>query len=545
MNDKYHLKIGIVAIAIQFLAIGFCNGQINDAQKTNGIPQLVKQGNATQLFVNEKPFLIIGGELNNSSSSSIAYMKPIWEHVNALNFNTVLAPLSWELIEPQEGKFDFNLVDSLIVGARQNHLHLVFLWLASWKNGMSSYAPLWVKENYKKYPRAKFANGYTMEVLSPLSHVTAEADARAFSVLMKHIREFDGATHTVLMMQVENEVGILGDSRDHSEIANKAFKALVPRVLMDYLIKNKDNLVPELKCIWGQNDFKKTGSWEEIFGKGTQTDEIFMAWNYARYINTVASSGKGEYPIPMYVNAWLNQPSGSTPGSYPSGGPLPHVFDIWQAGAPSVNMMAPDLYVSDFVNRCQKFTQCGNPLFIPEMNSSDDGARNIFIAIGKYNAIGVSPFGIDRTPEKAELGKSYSILEQLSPIILEKQKKGEITGFVLDEKTPIITCKMGGYNLEISLDELFGHKSKIGYGIVMTDGKNQFMGAGSGFRVRFFPETKGSDIIGIGSIEEGTFDKGVWIPGRHLNGDEDDQGRAWRFNPWSLTIETCSVYSYK
>jgi hypothetical protein len=544
MNAKNHFTIGIAALVILFLSVGFCNGQTSDAQ-ANGIPQLVKQGNATQLFVNGKPFLIIGGELHNSSSSSIAYMKPIWDHVNALHFNTVLTPLSWELIEPQEGNFDFNLVDSLIVSARQHQLHLVFLWLASWKNGMSSYAPLWVKENYKKYPRAKFANDYTMEVLSPLSQITAEADAHAFAALMKHIREFDGTIHTVLMMQVENEVGILGDSRDHSEMANKAFEAPVPNELMDYLIKNKENLVPELKGLWGQNDFKTAGNWEEIFGKGEQADEIFMAWNYARYINMVASAGKKEYPIPMYVNAWLNQPGGSTPGSYPSGGPLPHVFDIWKACAPVINLMAPDLYVSDFENRCQKFTQRGNPLFIPEMNSSDDGARNVFIAVGKYNAIGISPFGIDRTPEDSELGKSYAILRQLSPLILEKQEKGEITGFVLDEKNPVITCEMGGYKLEISLDELFGYKAKTGYGIVMTDGENKFIGAGSGFRVRFFPDTKGTNIIGIAGIEEGTFDKGAWIPERHLNGDEDDQGGAWRFNPSSLAIEKCSVYSYK
>ena len=122
-------------------------------------------------------------------------------------------------------------------------------------------------------------------MLSTFSEANAKADAKAFAALMKHIREVDGVNHTILMMQVENEVGILGDSRDRSEIANSAFVAKVPKELIEYLVKNKEDLVPELKELWGRNGFKTSGSWEEVFGKGEQCDEIFMAWHYARYVN--------------------------------------------------------------------------------------------------------------------------------------------------------------------------------------------------------------------------------------------------------------------
>ena len=520
------------------------HGQIKNI--SDGMPRLFKQADITQLYVDEKPFLILGGELNNSTSSNMGYMVPIWKQIKALNMNTALTPLSWDLIEPKEGRFDFDLVDSLILGARKNKLHLVFLWLASWKNGMSSYMPLWVKQNYKKFPRAKILNGQTMEILSPLAESNWTADSKAFSALMKHIRVFDGTIHTVLMMQVENEVGILSDSRDRSGIANSAFEAPVPKQLINYLLTNKVNLVPEISNLWAANGNKTSGSWEAIFGKGKACDEIFMAWYYAAYVSKVAETGKKEYPIPMYANAWLNQGVDPKPGDYPSGGPLAHVLDIWKANAPYVDLFAPDLYVAEFDERCQKFTQIGNPLFIPEMNSSEDGARNIFIAIGKYNAIGVSPFGIDHARDTMAFNRNYSILGQLSPLILEKQVKKEIMGFALDEKNPTISCEMGGYRLEISLDEIFGHKAKTGYGIVMTNGAHQFIGGGGGFRVQFYPISKeGAAIIGISDVDEGSFKDGKWIMGRRLNGDENDQGRAWRFSSWQPGIEKCKVYRYE
>ncbi len=273
-----------------------------------------------------------------------------------------------------------------------------------------------------------------------------------------------------------------------------------------------------------------------------------MAWNYAGYVNKVAEAGKKEYPIPMYANAWLDQGTDPHPGDYPSGGPLARVMDIWKARTTGIDLFGPDLYVSEFDERCQKFTQHNNPLFIPEMNSSDEGARNIFIAIGKYNAIGVSPFGIDhiRDAETSGFSKSYNILGQLSPLILENQAKKTIIGFVVDDKTPVVNFEMGGYKLEISRDELFGNKANIGYGTVMMDRNNGFIGAGSGFRVRFYPLKKDSKTItGVSAVDEGTFKDGAWIPGRRLNGDEDDQGRAWRFASWQIGIEKCTVYKYE
>lgn len=508
-----------------------------------GRPQLRRHGSATQLIVDGNPFLVIGGELRNSSSSSIAYMQPIWQRMRALNINTVLTPVAWELIEPTEGSFDFTLVDDLIRAARSHDLRLIMLWFGSWKNGMSSYIPVWVKQDSARFPRVKLHTGETIEVLSTLAEANWQADARAFAALMRHLAEFDSQEHTVIMVQVENEVGVLGDTRDRCDAANSGYAGPIPPELPAYLQAHQHELVPEIHQRWDAGGNRASGSWEDVFGVGPATDEIFMAWNYARYLDNVTAAGKAAYDLPMFVNAWLNKPA-ETPGDYPCGGPLPHVLDIWLAGCPQIDLLTPDIYQTNFAAWCQKYTQRGNPLFIPEMNWGEDGARNIFYAIGQHNAIGTSPFAVDSldNPAHTPLSQSYAILQQLAPIILEHQGSGATVGFLLDRAQPSVTHQLGEYELEISLDEIFSFNADIGYGLIIAVAPDTFIGAGSGFRVAFRPSTPGAAQVGIATVDEGTYRDGEWVAGRRLNGDENDQGRRWRFAPQRLAIERCTVY---
>ena len=550
----------------------------------DGTPHLRRQGTAMQLVVDGQPFLILGGELLNSSPSSREYLRPVWDRLVAQHLNTVLAGVSWELTEPEEGKFDFQLVDELIADARAHRLRLVLLWFASWKNGRSCYAPLWVKRDTARFPRLQFANGDRPELLTPLALGTADADARAFAALMKHLRETDAAAHTVLMVQVENEVGVLNDSRDHSAPAEAAFAGPVPAELMDLFVRHKDEIAPELRQAWEANGARTAGTWTEVFGAGKPADfvltwdlpepqrqtewrklhwpvdEVFMAWHYARYVNRVAEAGKREYPLPMFANAWLQQPGCAFPGTYPSGGPVPQVNDVWRAAAPALDLLGPDLYVPEFAELCEKYTRAGNPLFIPETSRGEDVGRNLFTAVGGFNAIGFSPFGIDLsfppavaatlpaaiTAGAAILPENYEIMAQLAPLVLAHQGTGTITGFALDKEHPSFVTTLGGTTVEISLDDIFGRKAEKGYGLVMAVGPEEFIGAGAGFRVIFKSSASSTGRLGIGTVDEGRYRDGQWVRGRRLNGDDTDQGRAWRFSQWGgPVIQHCTVYHFE
>ena len=269
ISKRPWLKQAIVALAIALALAAGCAIPAHGAQ-SNAHPHLRKQGAVVQLLVDGKPFLVLGGELGNSSSSSLEYLRPLWPKLAALNLNTVLVPVYWELIEPAEGKFDFALVDGLIEEARKHRLRLVLLWFASWKNSMSCYAPAWVKTNEQRFPRAEDKAGNGMEILSPFSQENLNADARAFAALMRHLREVDSRDHTVIMVQVENEIGMIPDSRDRSASANQLFNQAVPPELMSYLEQHRDTLVPELRAAWAATKFKTRGTWEEVFQNQVQ-----------------------------------------------------------------------------------------------------------------------------------------------------------------------------------------------------------------------------------------------------------------------------------
>jgi hypothetical protein len=535
------MRITRITLAVFLLLLPL--GTFSLFSQTNAAPHLEKRGSATQLVVDGKPFLILGGELHNSSSSSLDYMKPLWPQLAGMGLNTVVTPLSWELTEPVQGKYDFTLVDGLLAQAREAHERIVFLWLASWKNGMSSYPPAWVKQDTKRFSRV-VVKGREIELLSPASAATQQADARAFTALMQHIQQVDAQDHTVIMMQVENEVGVPGDSRDRSAAADRSFASPVPAELTRYLKAHHDTLYPRLRELWDENGDKSSGTWSEIFGNSSRADEIFMAWNYARFIHAVTAAGKSAYNIPMYVNTWLAE-NDAEPGSFPSGGPEPWVIDIWRAAGTAIDFYAPDLYAPDFTYWCRQYQRDGNPLFMPETRGGSPGAANVFYAVGEEAGFGFSPFAIeDDMDPKQDLAVSYRAVNSLAPLLLEHQAAGDVRGFILDKQHPTVDFVLNGVAFHVSIDEIFGHHAESGYGLIMATGSEEFIGAGKGFRVTFSQASPNSARIGIASIDEGNFEDGKWIPGRRLNGDENDQGSFWRFDSRKLNTEKVKLYRF-
>lgn len=519
------------------------------------LPRLRKHGTATQLVVDGQPFLIRGGELGNSTSSSLEYMRPIWTKLVALKLNTVIIPVYWELIEPAEGRFDFSLVDGLIQEARRHQLRLVPLWFASWKNSMSCYAPAWVKTNQQRFPRAQDKAGRGMEILSPFSKENLDTDARAFAALMRHLRQVDGNDHTVIMVQVENEIGMIPDSRDRSAIANTLFNQPVPPELMNYLEQHKDTLIPEFRAAWADAGLKTRGTWEEVFGQGPGADEIFMAWHFARYVNHVAELGKAEYPLPMYVNAALIRP-GYQPGQYPSAGPLPHLMDIWRAGAPQIDFLSPDIYFPNFAEWTRKYQRSGNPLFIPEVALGPLNAVQALYVFGQHDAIGYSPFSIESAaePTSSLLAAGYNVVAQLTPLILEYQGKGVMAGLLpetAEQRVPQ-QVRLGGYTLNVTYERTSPPDARaaqipdaVSGGLVIAVGPDEFIFAGTGMVVNFEANAPGGALVGLLSAQEGQFVNGQWVPGRWLNGDQTNQGRHLRLAPGRFDIQRIKLYRYR
>lgn len=520
--------------------------------KQTPLPQIRQNGTVKQLFVDGKPFIMLSGELHNSSASSIEYMKPVWDNMAAMNLNTVVSTVNWELLEPEEGKFDFSLVDAQIEEARKRDIRLVIIWFASWKNGSSNYAPMWVKTDPKRFPvqaRKTVTSGRgsifierdrTMP-LSPLGEASMLAEARAFRKLMHHIKEVD-PQHTVIMMQVDNEMGLLGDSRDRSKLADAAWAKSVPAQLMNYFSKNKASLLPEMQEVWGRNGYKTSGTWAEVFGSDEWAEEVFMAWHYSVYINKVIEEGKAELNIPMYVNAWLGpQPGSVLPGDWPSGGPVARVMDVWSAGAPANDLLAPDIYVQDFKGVLAEYARSGNPLWIPEAR---DQVGNLFWALGHHSALGWAIFGIDDLNEKSQVAKAYDILDEMLPQLAAWQSEGRVDGVLLVEGEDKQVLSMGGYSITISRPRQWGTApvatnvpTPLGlggvtlnsrampddtrpFGLVINTAPDEFLFVGSNFVPSFTADPQESGKVAIGWIDEGTYVNGTWIPGRRLNGDE-------------------------
>lgn len=493
--------------------------------------------------------------------------------LRAMGLNTILVPAYWELIEPVEGSFDMSSVRDVVDQARANDLKVVFLWFGAWKNSMSCYAPEWFKRDTKRFPRVHLRNGRPMEEASSLSKNVLEADRKAFCQLMTFIRDYDSADQTVVMVQVENEIGMINEPRDYSADATKAYNAAVPKRVIDFLKENKASLHPYMAERFHPENGR---SWAEVFGNDIYSEEIFQAWTYAEYVEKLASEGKKIYNIPMYVNVALDS-RGRKPGQYPSAGPLAQLIDIWHCGAPSIDLLGLDLYDKGFRDWTAKYKLHNNPLFIPEIRLEEVDAVRALYAFGHHDAMGFCPFSIEdydfsasadagvaggaasgisagvnadlsasakkgpaidlskddqlnlfpsSRQKKAPLVASYSILRQLEPLILANQGSSNLYGVHLDNdlrEESIVT--EDGIRLIVKHSYSLGWEAgasdpewpEVGCIIIRT-GKEDYLIAGSGIVVTYEDASvsrpsKDGECVGLAKCEIVEFPVAGVVPG--------------------------------
>ena len=498
------------------------------------------------LIVDGKPFLALGVQANNSSNYP-AMLETVWPVVQRLHANTLLMPIAWEQVEPEEGRFDFSFLDALLEQARARDVRLVLLWYGAFKNTAPSYAPAWVKQDGARFARMRLADGTAHYAMSPHSAATRDADARAFARVMRHLARTD-QRNTVIMVQVENETGSWGLARDHAPAAEALFSGQIPADLAKALA------MPQ-------------STWQHAFGP--RAEQFFMSWHMARYVEAVAAAGTAEWDLPVLVNAALGNAFTDEGGEVgPSGGPNWNALPIWRAAAPSVDAYGPDIYnrdpdaVSAFLDR---YGADDEPLLVPEIGNAADYARFVWPTFGRGGVM-FSPFGMDDSgfsnyplgakeldaPTLAAFAAPYQLLapaaRDWARIAMDQPTWGTARGSDgSDQKHTMgrwrITAQYARWPFGED-DWTFVERDPHPLADVSTGGAmlaqldtDTFLLTGSDVRVRFAlaDETTGEKAQLI-EAQEGAFVNGEWVMRRRWNGDQVDYGFSFGSEPVWLKI---------
>ncbi len=486
------------------------------------IPPAQTAGGRGKLVIEGRPSILLGGQTNNSSGSNLEYIQPVLDGLVSLNSNLAILPLYWDLVEAVEGRFDFTLLEGIVESCRSRGLHLVFLWFGAMKNAISCYAPAWVKTDLKRFPRAEGEAGKPSWTLSMFSPAVLAADARAFAAVMRRIGQIDADRHTVLMVQVENETGVLSIARDRSAAAEAAFAQAVPAELMSHLARRRDRLSAPIRDAWDAAGARMQGTWAEVFAG--EADEVFMAWHVARYVEQMARAGKAEYDLPMYANAWLIAGPGYKPGQYPSGGPVTKVYEIWRAAAPSIALLAPDIYQPDFRHHAADYAREDNPLFVPETNATPAAAAKCLYAIGQHGAIGFAPFGIDAMKAPHPLADVYAALREMGPPLAEAAAQGRTAGFLQQADDESWMVELDGFRLRPRTSRKLAECAVPGSALLVSLGGGVFLAMG--YNIIFTSEPTDGSLVAAEILEsdEGRYASGEFLATRRLNGDESCHG---------------------
>ena len=338
---------------------------------------------------------------------------------------------------------------------------------------------------------------------------------------MRHLKQIDGEQHTVIAVQVENEAGVLGTDRDHSQTANKLFGQRVPPAVLTAFLKSQP------------------GTWTEVFG--SHAAETFAAYYQALYLNRVAEAGKKEFPLPLFLNVWTDIQDGFyDPGfSHPSGGPTTRMLPLYKAIVPSIDWISPDIYKRNYVQYMEEatpYSRPDNPLLIPETGRDLIFCKSMFNALGDLKGIGVSVFGVEGGRESGvpeglqDLAATYRVIAAATPLLAQAKKYGKLRSAVEQDGVATLVLDFGDYEAMAQFGRMnygyggaraAGTPTNSGRVLIGQTGPEEFVVAGFdatvSFRPRYGAAAPRADFV---SVEEGLYENGEWRVRRQLSGDE-------------------------
>lgn len=459
----------------------------------------------TVFYQNGKPFFTIGAQAHNNSGYSLEQLEPVWKACELMEVNSVAIAISWERFEAVEGEYDTEHVKAVIQETRKHGLKLVLLWFGTWKNGHMKYAPVWVKKDHKRFPRVKTHDGYEIANLSSFCEETLNADRRAFCKLMEAIREEDAQEKTVIAVQIQNELGIVGRTiRDYSDAANAVYAEKVPVCVVEALKNGADTDQPVID--WKECGALEDGNWWQLFGR--RGDELLQTYSMATYVDKIAAAGKEIYELPMYTNVWLDLGGFQIAGTdYPSGEPVMKNLAFWRWFSPHLDMIAPDIYIQDqtmYDKVCQVYDRPDNPLYIPETGTSMAHAMGMYKALANHGLMGVHYFGAESAVnpdgtlrETAKpMHENFQALRAAAPLLTKFRGTGKIHAIIQEEFAAEQSIQADGWNLRAVFGEFprggeYYHNlrrdqyTKRGRGLVIQADKNEFYLCGSAFAMQF------------------------------------------------------------
>lgn len=510
--------------------------------------------------VKGKPFFSLGGQLCNSSAYTREDIRRGLDVIELMGMNTIAAPVYWETLEPEEGRYCFEQMDGIIEEARKRGIKAVLLWFGTWKNGASHYVPAWVKRDPARFPVCITPTGKATAILSPLGEETFHKDCAAFCQLMTHLKAVN-QDETVISVQVENEPGLLGTARDCSPEGNAAFDAPLPQELEAWL----QTLISGPMWEAWQKAGGRTGcSWREAFGYDAA--DIFSAWHVAGYINRIAAAGKAIYDLPMYVNTWVQEVGTRIAGlDYPSGGSTTLTLDLWKHFAPALDCLCPDLYFDDdltYDHLCRTYHREDNLLYVPESRADSSNGRHLLSAMQNHGLTGIHCFAVDDlmgpdgqlTKEAADFRDTMLTLSHMRPLIEQYHGTPNMHMVVQYPGRGMDVIDFGDYIGKVDYfnsicDEPYLHldkdhdenaeKQKMGKGIIVYEGNGSFYLAGVGYKLTLIRKTTPEDmadvvryqkaltsrnIFYLDASEGSLAEDGTFLPRCRRNGDETDTG---------------------